>query len=197
MLLIGGDNMKKLLIFISSLLIINVFIYSTKDIHALEYNKIIVDIKGAVKNPGVYEVDMNTTTYDLIKLAGGLRSYADTSLINLSKKLNDEDVVIIYTIDEVNSLTTGDRSVKVIEKECMCPKITNVSCINSKLNKNIINLNTATLDELQKLNGIGKSKAEAIIEYRNKTPFTKIEDIMNVKGIGKSLYEKNKELIGI
>ena len=189
--------MKKLLIFISSLLIINVFIYSTKDIHALEYNKIIVDIKGAVKNPGVYEVDMNTTTYDLIKLAGGLRSYADTSLINLSKKLNDEDVVIIYTIDEVNSLTTGDRSVKVIEKECMCPKITNVSCINSKLNKNIINLNTATLDELQKLNGIGKSKAEAIIEYRNKTPFTKIEDIMNVKGIGKSLYEKNKELIGI
>ena len=88
MLLIGGDKMKKLLIFISFLLIINVFIYSTKDIHALEYNKIIVDIKGAVKNPGVYEVDIGTTTYDLIKLAGGLRSYADTSLINLSKKLN-------------------------------------------------------------------------------------------------------------
>ena len=80
----------------------------------------------------------------------------------------------------------------------MCPKITNVSCINTdKSNLNIININEATLDELQKLNGIGKSKAEAIIEYRNKTPFTKIEDIMNVKGIGKSLYEKNKELIGI
>ena len=190
--------MKKILILIGFLLIVNIFIYNTKDTYALEYNKIIVDIKGAVKNPGVYEVDIGTTTYDLIKLAGGLRSYADTSLINLSKKLNDEDVVIIYTIDEVNSLTSGDRSVKVIEKECMCPKISNVSCVNTnKSNLNIININEATLDELQKLNGIGKSKAEAIIEYRNKTPFTKIEDIMNVKGIGKSLYEKNKELIGI
>ena len=76
----------------------------------------------------------------------------------------------------------------------MCPKISNVSCIN---NKNIININTASLEELQKLSGIGKSKAEAIIEYRKNNPFTKIEDIMNVKGIGKSLYEKNKESIGV
>ena len=188
--------MKKLLIFVSILLILNIFIYGTKNIHALEYEKITVDIKGAVKNPGVYEIDMNTTTYELIKLAGGLRSYADTSLINLSKKLKDEDVVIIYTIDEVVSLTSGDRSVKVVEKECMCPKISNVSCVDTK-NTNIININTATLEELQKLSGIGNSKAKAIIEYRNNNPFTKIEDIMNVKGIGKSLYEKNKEFIGV
>ena len=186
--------MKKLLIFVSILLMLNIFIYGTSTIHALEYQKITVDIKGAVKNPGVYEIDKDMTTYELIKLAGGLRSYADTSLINLSKKLSDEDVVIIYTIDEVASLTSGDRSVKVVEKECMCPKISNVSCIN---NKNIININTASLEELQKLSGIGKSKAEAIIEYRKNNPFTKIEDIMNVKGIGKSLYEKNKESIGV
>lgn len=176
---------------------LNIFIYGTSTIHALEYQKITVDIKGAVKNPGVYEIDTDTTTYELIKLAGGLRSYADTSLINLSKKLSDEDVVIIYTIDEVNSLTSGDRSVKVVEKECMCPKISNVSCVNTKVSKNVINLNTATIEELQTLNGIGKSKAEAIIEYRKNNPFTKIEDIMNVKGIGKSLYEKNKESIGV
>ena len=188
--------MKKILIFVSILLILNIFIYGTSTIHALEYQKITVDIKGAVKNPGVYEIDKDTTTYELIKLAGGLRSYADTSLINLSKKLSDEDVVIIYTIDEVNSLTSGDRSVKVVEKECMCPKISNVSCVNTK-NINIININTASLEELQKLSGIGKSKAEAIIEYRKNNPFTKIEDIMNVKGIGKSLYEKNKESIGV
>ena len=185
--------MKKIFLVLCILLTINIFIYKS-DTNALEYNKITVDIKGAVKNPGVYEIEVGTTTYDLIKLAGGLRSYADTSLINLSKKLNDEDVVIIYTIDEVASLTTGDRSVKIVETECMCPKVSNVSCIS---NSSKININTASVEELTKLNGIGKSKAEAIIEYRKNNHFNKPEDIMNVKGIGKSLYEKNKDLIGV
>lgn len=193
--------MKKILIFISCLLIINLFMYNAKPSKALEIDKIVVDIKGAVESPGVYEIETGSTVYDLIGMAGGLRSYADTSLNNLSKKLYDEDVVIIYTIDEVNSMTSGDTAIKVVEKECMCPKIENVSCVNPKVdiktNSNIININTASLEELQKLSGIGESKAKAIIEYRMKTPFKTPEEITNVKGIGKSTYEKNKDIIGI
>jgi len=185
------------------LLALNIFLLSVSSTDAMEtnINKIVVDIKGAVNNPGVYEIEANSTVYDLIGLAGGLKSYADTSLNNLSKRLGDEDVVVIYTIDEVYSMTTGDTAIKVIEKECMCPKVENVSCINKSTSKatniGIININTASLDELQKLNGIGESKAKAIIEYRMKTPFNKPEDITKVKGIGKTIYEKNKDNIGV
>ena len=197
--------MKKIVVLVSLFFIFILCIVNINNTKALEIEekKIAVDIKGAVENPGLYEVDNDITVYELIGIAGGLKSYADTSLINLSKRLNDQDVVIVYTIDEVLSLTSGDTAVKVVEKECMCPKIENVSCINTKKSSKtktdigIININTATKEELQKLNSIGAAKADAIIEYRNKTPFTKPEDIMNVKGIGKSIYEKNKDNIGV
>lgn len=192
--------MKKIIILLLSIFLL--FLFVDNNSKALEIDKVVVDLKGAVINPGVYEVDTGSTVYDLIKMAGGLREYADTSLVNLSKRLSNEDVVIIYTIDEVTSLTSGDTAIKVIEKECVCPKIENIACIskvNISTNKSIgvININTATVEELQKLSGVGKSKAEAIIEYRNNTPFKSPEDIMNVKGIGKSIYEKNKDNIGI
>ena len=189
---------KKYLVLI--LFVINIFVSMLRPMNALEssIDKISVDIKGAVNSPGVYEVEVGSTVYELIGLAGGLKSYADTSLINLSKRLGDEDVVVVYTIDEVSSMTSGDTAIKVIEKECMCPKVENVSCINKNINNiGLININTASLDELQKLSGVGKSKAEAIIEYRKNNPFTKPEDITKVKGIGTSIYEKNKDNIGI
>ena len=186
--------MKKIM-FLLSLIIIIIFFNTSK---AYEIDKIVVDIKGAVLRPGVYEVDSNSTVYDLIGKAGGLMNYADTSLVNLSKRLSDQDVVIIYTIDEVQSFTSGNTSIKVIEKECMCPKIDNIACIKkSDNNIGVININTASLEELQKLSGIGKSKAEAIIEYRKNNKFNSPEDITKVKGIGKSIYEKNKDNIGI
>ena len=184
--------MKKLLfiMFIMTVLFIN-------SSESLELDEIIVDIKGAVKLPGIYTLKYGSRVSDLISLAGGLRSDADTSIINLSKQLNDEDVVVIYTLDEIISLRSGDTAVKIIDKECMCPKIENVSCINKKDNVNVININTATKEELETLNGIGSGKAKAIIEYRNNKPFEKIEDIMNVKGIGKTIYEKIKDSIRV
>ena len=192
--------MKKI-IYVVIVLLVLVLTINIKPSKALEINKIIVDIKGAVNNPGIYELSSGSTVYDLIGMAGGLWSYADTSLINLSKRLSNEDVVIVYTIDEVTSFTSGNTAVKVIEKECMCPKIENVSCIDKKVNQVIeigmININIATLEELQKLPGIGEAKAKAIIEYRNKTPFSKIDDIMKVKGIGKAMYEKIKDNIRV
>ncbi len=184
--------MKKLLflLFISTILFIN-------SSEALELDEITVDIKGAVNAPGVYNLKYSTRVSELITLAGGLRSDADTSLINLSKVLNDEDVVIIYTVDEILDMRKGSTSVKIVDKECMCPKIDNVLCIKQKPNINLININTASKEELEKLEGIGSSKADSIINYRKENPFTSIEDIMKVKGIGKTIYEKIKDHIRV
>lgn len=158
-----------------------------------------IDIKGAVNSPGYYELDSNSTVYDAIKASGGLKSYADTSIINLSKKLTDEDVIIIYTIDEVNEMKSGNTSIKIIEKTCVCPKIDNVACIGEVTieSKDKININTCTSDELMSLSGVGKSKAKAIMDYRELTPFSQIEDIMKVKGIGTGIFAKIKNDITV
>lgn len=164
----------------------------------IKYN---VDIKGAVKNPGVYLVDNNLTVNDVIKLAGGLTKDADTSLINLAKKIQDEMVIIIYTKEEVKNSNIVDTVIKVVEKECVCPNIENDSCINDEIqeditnteNNQLININTATKEELLTISGIGESKANNIIKYREEFgKFKTIEDIKNVDGIGDTLYETIK-----
>ena len=115
-------------------------------------------------------------------------------------------VIIIYTNEEIQEMTEGSTSIKVVDKECICPKIENNACIDnnnkytnisSEINQstsNKISLNNASKEELMTLNGIGESKANAIIEYRNNNGlFKQIEDITNVKGIGNSVYEKIKD----
>lgn len=178
----------------------------TKDI---QIKKVYVDIKGAVKNPGVYEIEEDKKVIDVLELAGGLAENADTSMINLAKKVFNEMVVIIYTNDEVKNAREPDTIIKVVEKECVCPEIKNDACINSndteKNNNqnnveenNKVNINKATLEELLTISGIGESKAKSIIEYREQNgEFKKIEDIMNVSGIGEALYEKIKNYITI
>ncbi len=196
------------------------YIVTTSDIEIEEEiniaSKIYVDIKGAIKNPGVYEVDSDMIVNDVIKLAGGLNDNADTSIINLAKRVNDGDLIIIYTKEEVKNSNIKDTVVKVVDKECICPNIQNDACINTKINDNItnkeennnstnksdetakININTATKDELMNLSGIGESKADAIINYRKENGnFKKIEDIKNVDGIGDAVYEKIKNNISI
>ena len=170
--------------------------------------KIKVDIKGQINSPGVYELTKGERVNDLINKAGGITKNADTTIINLSKKLDDEMVVIIYTKEEVKKLNDGN-----IEKVTnICPKV-NDACpekqletINEKENKvtetkgnNInakISLNKATIEELQTLSGIGEAKAKAIIKYREENgEFKKIDDIKNVSGIGDSAFEKIKDQI--
>lgn len=174
----------------------NLFVNET--LEEKDEEKIInVDIKGAVKKPGVYKVNDSLVINDVIKLAGGLTKNADTSLINLSKKVTDEMVIIIYTKEEVKNSNIVDTVIKVVEKECICPNIENDGCLNTEIKDTIgetklININTATIEELMTISGIGESKAKAIIEYRNKNKFEKIEDILNVSGIGNSLYEEIK-----
>ncbi|MEG0826326.1 MAG: helix-hairpin-helix domain-containing protein [Bacilli bacterium] len=168
-----------------------------------EKKHIKVDIKGAVKNPGVYEMEENSRVNDLISKSGGLLSNADLSTINLSKLLKDENVVIVYTKEELNKIREGNVVVKYIDKECICPKIEkNTACIVKESTSNngdkIININIATIAELSTLPGIGESKAKAIIKYREtNNSFKSIEEIKKISGIGDAIFNKIKTLIKI
>lgn len=173
--------------------------------------KIKVDIKGEVKKPGVYELEEGKRVNDVIKKAEGLTEYADTTLLNLSKNLIDEMVIIVYNKNEIEKLkkdlTTTQTVIKYIEKECSCPDTINDACMKkadtkkeeSKASKdNKVSINTGTLEELQTIPGIGESKAQAIIEYREKNgSFNTIEEIKNISGIGESTFDKFKEYITI
>lgn len=164
--------------------------------------KIMVDIKGEVVNPGIYTLDDNQRVIDVINMAGGITKNADTSVLNLSKKLKDEMVIIVYSYYEVKNFSY----VKEVEKKVQtgCSKgindVENDACIeddsSSEEESSIISINTATKEELMTLTGIGEKKAEDIIKYREENgEFTSIEDIKNVKGIGDSLFEKIKDYI--
>ena len=154
--------------------------------------KVIVDIKGMINNPGVYEVDSNLRVNDVIELAGGLKEGADTSNINLAKLVSDEMTIIIYSTEEV--LEKFKQEVCI----CNCPYIQNDACINSNNDSNLININTAGIEELTTLTGIGDVKAEAIIKYRSEVgKFKTKEELLNVEGIGEALFEKIKDNITI
>lgn len=154
--------------------------------------KVIVDIKGMINNPGVYEVDSDLRVNDVIELAGGLKEGADTSNINLAKLVSDEMTIIIYSTEEV--LEKFKQEVCI----CNCPYIQNDACINSNNDSNLININTAGIEELTTLTGIGDVKAEAIIKYRSEVgKFKTKEELLNVEGIGEALFEKIKDNITI
>ena len=176
-------------------------------------NIVKVDIKGAIKNPGVYELNANDRVEDVILKSGGILDEADISVINLSKKVFDEMVIIIYTKEEVEKMLNGEDVIIdniITDKEVIFPDIKNDATINNTsstnkvdenettVNKSIININTATIDELDSLPGIGNSKAQNIIDYRNiNGNFETIEDIMNVNGIGTAIYEQIKTYITV
>ncbi len=158
--------------------------------------KVIVDIKGSIVNPGVYEVDRTSRVMDVISLAGGLLEDADTSLINLAKVVSDEMTIIIYSKEEVSLEKDKDECL------CDCPLINNDACIKEEDTKveedNYVNINTCSKEELMSINGIGEAKAKAIIDYREKNGnFNTIEDIRNVSGIGDALFEKIKAYITV
>lgn len=172
-----------------------------------EINKVFVDIKGAVINPGVYEIDSDKRVIDVVNMSGGLSDDADTSLINMAKKVEDAMVIIIYTVNEVKQASTHNSVSKIIDNTCICPNIKNDACLDNENNDSQndedvavdkININTATLTELQTLPGIGESKAQNIIDYRDTNGvFSSIEEIVNVSGIGNSVYEKIKDYITV
>ena len=156
-------------------------------------NLYYVDIKGAVANPGVYSIESNKRVIDAIKMAGGLLDNSDTTNINLSKYVTDEMVIVIYTKEELEQINNSiDYSFNDAYQDY------NNSKNKSSDNNNLININSASLEELKTLPGIGDTKAKSIIDYRESNgKFNSIEDIQNVKGIGSSLYEKIKNNITV
>ena len=140
-----------------------------------------VDVRGAVHEPGVYEFIEGQIVEDAIKKAGGLSDEADTNYvdknINRASKLINEQRIYIPAEDE----NMGLREEVISD---------NPGAVYSDK----ININTSTKDELMSLSGIGSTYAERIIEFR---PYTKIEDIKQVKGIGDSIYEKIKDKIKV
>lgn len=135
--------------------------------------KIAVYISGEVNNPGVYYIEENQRLNDLIEICGGFTKEADITDLNLAEILNDTDKI------DVPKLIIKDEN----EED------------NIVIENNLLNINTATKDELKELNGIGDTLANNIIEYRKNNKFNTIEDILNVNGIGESKYNNIKEYI--
>lgn len=197
--------MKKIIFILSTIIIILTVLLFKENIiyNEIKYDDIYVEIKGAVMNPGVYKVDKGDRVSNLIDIAGGTLDNADTSTLNLSKELKNEMIVYIYTDSEIDEMRTGSTSVKYIERTCTCPILENDACIEDVISNNsidnktgLISINTATLEELKTLPGIGESKAKLIIEYRNNNGgFKSIEEIMKVKGIGDAMFKKIKDYI--
>lgn len=153
--------------------------------------KMYVDIKGSVKNPGVYEFKENDRVIDAINYAGGLNKYANTSNINLSQKLSSEMVIYVFSNKEIEDGSKASSCSTICEVNVI--EVNN--CVDENNSSDKVNINNATLEELMTLTGIGESKAKNIIAYREKEKFKTIEDIKNISGIGDALFEKIKDRI--
>ena len=140
-----------------------------------------VDIKGEVLRPGVYEFSCESRIQEVIKKAGGFTEEADETKINLAQKITDQMQIIVPNLHskQEGGVTEGNS-----EKG----NLSNTTPSNSK--QGTVNINTATLEELQTIKGIGKKKAEAILQYRKEHgAFRTKEDLLRVKGIGKKALE--------
>lgn len=139
--------------------------------------RMMVDVKGAVKTPGVYDAKQGERIIDLVKKAGGFTMEANQNQVNLAQYIEDEMVIFVPSIDE-----TGPNNLKG----------------PGTPNNGLINLNIATESELQTLPGIGPAKAIAIIEFRETNGgFQTIEDLKKISGIGEKTYEKLEALISV
>ena len=139
---------------------------------------IFVDIKGEVKKPGGYQMKAGDRVKDALDAAGGLTEEADSQKVNLAKRLEDQMVIVVPKVgEEAEEIPAGETR-------------------NEATKEGKVNINTATVEELKTLKGVGEKKAEAIIEYRKKNgSFQTKEDLMKVRGIGKKLFESFQERI--
>lgn len=141
---------------------------------------IMVDMKGAIQKPGVYEAQQGERVIDLIERAGGFSEAADQSKVNLAMYVEDQMVIAIPKVGEEVAGITVETGV------------------GNQPKGDKVNINTADEAELETLPGIGPSKSAAIIEYRSTTgPFKAIEDIQSISGIGEKTFEKLKDKISI
>ncbi|EGP5688021.1 helix-hairpin-helix domain-containing protein [Enterococcus faecium] len=144
------------------------------------------DIKGSVKEPGIYSFSSEERVYDVLKRAGGLLEEADSDRINFSAKIEDQQVLYIPAVGE-ELPEHLDQLVSPEGKQ---------STADSEPSK--ININTASPSELQQIPGIGSVKAQEIIRFREENgSFQKVEDLQEISGIGEKTVEKLKNFVTI
>lgn len=157
-----------------------------RDVGNSEKSGIYVYICGEVINPGVYELSGDSRIYEAVDAAGGFTENAARECVNLASKVSDGMQITIYNREESASLPADSASVGGNAGK------------SGTSGSGLVNLNTATKEELMTLKGIGESKAEDIIRYREKSGgFKKIEDIMKISGIKENGFQKIKDSITV
>lgn len=146
--------------------------------------EIIVDVKGAVVTPGVYTVESNNRVIDAIERAGGFIEEADQNAVNLAKVVEDQMVIYIPKVgEEVQNADLNQAYVEPVAEE---------------KTESLVNINLDGKEALMTLNGIGSSKADSILNYREENGFFQtIEEIKNVSGIGDATFENLKDSITV
>ena len=144
---------------------------------------IYVDIKGAVKVPGIYQLKNQQRIWDALALAGGVSEEADTTQVNYAQKVKDQMIIYVPKKGEAvaQSLETLQESAPAQQNQ-----------------EEKINLNTATEAELQTISGIGAKKAQEIIRFRDEQgPFKTVKELKNVPGIGEKTVERLKDMLTV
>lgn len=159
----------------------------------VEKEFLMVFICGEVLCPGVYEIPKDGRLYEVINLAGGFTEAADRTYHNLARQVTDGERIYILSLEETKEMelaerVEGEQAGRMAEGDCS---------VESSANP-MVNLNTAGIEELITLPGIGEAKAESILEYRRKVGrFTDIEEVMNISGIGDAMFERIKDRITV
>ncbi len=152
-------------------------------------NTVTVDIAGAVKHSGVYTLKNGARLNDLLEICGGLTDKAETRAINRAALLKDQDQIYVPHIGEKVENLPGNGT-----SNSQNPAASDTSSSSSEQ----VHLNSATVQDLQKLNGVGQKKAEQIIAYRDQNGgFKQIEDLTKVTGIGEKTFEKLKDQLAL
>ena len=155
-----------------------------QELERKEQEDMIVYVCGAVKQPGLVTVKSGQRVGDAIALAGGASEKADLSMVNLAQRVKDEEMVYIPKKGETLSNTTSTKGISVVRA--------------AEPSDGKININTANVEELDKIPGVGPSTAQKIVDYRKSTgAFSRIEDICRVTGIGKKKFEQMKDKIKV
>lgn len=145
----------------------------------VEQDLITVDVKGAVKSPGIYDLPVGSRINDAVQKAGGLTDNADSKSINLAQRISDEALVYVPTKEEATSQEMPS------------------SASNTKENKKV-NLNKASLEELKQVKGLGAKRAQDIIDHRESNgKFKSVDELKKVSGIGAKTIEKLKEYVTV
>lgn len=171
-----------------------------QDLSSSDDSNIKVEIKGMVLNPGVYELENGKRVNDLIEVSGGLLENANTNYLNLSKKLKDEMIIIVYSNDEINSFKENKNSnYENIKIECNCPDTINNACMDIGDISHEDNITYENNSENKNSNSENKNLDSNISDIDSKISINEasIEELTKVSGIGsskaKSIIEYRKQ----